>query len=601
MFQHFTVWYGAEYMHSGFLPLTAGEMGNRGWDYVDVVLITGDAYVDHPSFGTAVIGRVLEKAGFRVAILSQPDWHSKRAFQTFGRPRLFFGISAGNMDSMVNRYTALKKVRNDDAYTEGAAAFKRPNRSVIVYAQRAREAFADAAIVIGGVEASLRRFAHYDYWQDRIRRSILLDSKADLLVYGMGEHQAVTIASRLARGEPIDRIRDIPGTLFALKENETPDMRSVIIPSFEELSKDHVCLAKATKLIYEHAHPHMGRTLVQYHGKRAVVQLPPPLPLSEKQMDAIYDLPFTRKPHPSYTRPIPAYEVIKNSITIIRGCFGGCSFCSIALHQGKFIQSRSIDSVLSEAKLLAEKDDFDGTITDLGGPTANMYQMQGRDGKRCERCSRHSCIHPGICNNLDTDHGALITLMRKVRDVRGVNHLFIASGIRMDLALIDHGYIAEIAKHHTSGYLKVAPEHVSQPVLRVMRKPSREIFEQFRSLFGAYSKEAGREQYLIPYLMVSHPGTTIDAALELALYLKEHGYRPRQIQDFLPSPMSLATAIYVTGRDPFTDENIPVPRGEGEKRLYRALTQYFKRENREYIRNSLLRLHRGRFVKKLLL
>jgi len=583
------------------LPLTAEEMRERGWDYVDVILITGDAYVDHPSFGTAVIGRILERAGFRVAVLSQPDWHSKTAFQKFGRPRLFFGISGGNMDSMVNRYTALKKVRNDDAYSEGGAPFRRPKRSVIVYAQRAREAFDDVAIIIGGVEASLRRFAHFDYWQNQIRRSILLDARADILVYGMGEVQITQLADRLAQNEKIDQIRNLRGTLFALREGEhAPFENGVVLPSFKEVSENHNRFNRATGLIYEHANPYTGRTLIQYHGKRPVVQLPPPPPLHEQEMDAIYNLPYTRKPHPSYTRPIPAYEMIKNSITIMRGCFGGCSFCSIALHQGKFVQSRSVHSVLREAEQLTGDTDFDGTITDLGGPTANMYTMGGMDGKLCEDCSRLSCIYPGICTNLNTDHSRLISLMKQVRSVSGVKNLFIASGIRMDLALRDKTYIAEIAKKYTSGHLKVAPEHISKTVLDVMRKPSRKVFEEFRKQFDANTSQAGKEQYLIPYLIASHPGTTIDSALELAFYLKEKGYRPRQIQDFLPSPMSLATAIYLTGKDPLTGEEVPVTRREGEKRLYRALLHYFKKENREYIRVSLLKLHRGEFVKRLL-
>ena len=584
-----------------FLPLTAEEVRERGWDYVDVVLITGDAYVDHPSFGTAVVGRILEKAGYRVAILSQPDWHSKKAFQTFGRPRLFFGISAGNMDSMVNRYTALKKVRNDDAYSEGGAPFKRPDRSVIVYAQRAREAYGDVAVVIGGVEASLRRFAHFDYWQNRIRRSILLDSRADLLVYGMGENQVVSIADRLAQKEDISRIRGVRGTLFALREGEKiPFEDGVILPSFEEVSENHNHFNRATRLIYEHANPYTSSPLVQYHGKRPLVQLPPPLPLSEKEMDAIYDLPYTRKPHPAYTQQIPAYDMIKHSITILRGCFGGCSFCSIALHQGKFVQSRSAGSILREAEKVAGEYGFSGTITDLGGPTANMYNMKGMDGKRCANCSRQSCIYPGICTNLNLDHGRLINLMKKVGSVKGVKNLFIASGIRMDLALRDKRYIAEIATHYTSGHLKVAPEHISKTVLKVMRKPSHRVFEEFRRLFDAYSMQAGKNQYLVPYLIASHPGTNIDSALELALYLKKWGYRPRQIQDFLPSPMSLATAMYLTGRDPVTGDAVSVARGEGEKRLYRTLLHYFKKKNREYIKRSLLKLHKGEFVKKLL-
>jgi uncharacterized radical SAM protein YgiQ len=588
-------------MKESFLPLSPDELKTRGWNQVDVVLITGDAYVDHPAFGTAVIGRVLESAGYRVAVLSQPDWHSKAEFQKFGRPKLFFGISAGNMDSMVNRYTALKKVRNDDAYSEGGAPFRRPDRTVIVYAQRAREAFGDVPVIIGGIEASLRRFAHFDYWQNRIRRSILLDARADILVYGMGEGQVTEIADRLAQGERIDTIMNIRGTLFALNEGEHPPYgNGVVLPSFKEVSEDHNHFNRATRLIYEHANPYTGRYLIQYHGRRPVVQLPPPPPFTEQEMDEIYGLPYTPKPHPAYSQPIPAFEMIKNSITIMRGCFGGCSFCSIVLHQGKFVQSRSVQSVLQEAEHLSRDRYFDGTITDLSGPTANMYAMKGADEKRCESCSRLSCIFPGICANLKTDHSRLITLMEQVKRLRGVKNLFIASGIRMDLALRDRTYIAEIAKRYTSGHLKVAPEHVSKPVLDVMRKPSKEVFERFRDLFDTYSRQAGREQYLVPYLIASHPGTTIDRALELALYLREQGYRPRQIQDFLPSPMSMATAIYLTGKDPLTGREVPVPQSEGEKRLYRALLHYFKKENREIIRRSLLRHGRGELVKRLL-
>ena len=588
-------------MEREYLPLTPGEAADQGWDQVDIVLVTGDAYVDHPSFGAAVIGRVLERAGFRVAILSQPDWRSACDFQKFGRPRLFFGISSGNMDSMINKYTALKKVRNDDAYSEGGEPFRRPDRAVIVYAQRAREAFRDVPIIIGGIEASLRRFAHYDYWSDRIRRSILLDAKADLLVYGMGETQVVHIAERLAGGEEISGIRDIRGTLFSPREREnlTPG-DSVILPSFEEVAHDPARYNRATRLIYENADPHTARVLIQYHGDRPVVQPPPPLPLSEKQMDAIYDLPYNRKPHPAYKRPIPAYEMIKNSITIMRGCFGGCSFCSIALHQGTRIQQRSERSILREVKTIASGPGFDGTITDLGGPTANMYGMKGMKEERCGRCTRLSCLYPQICPNLDTDHSRLMGLMDKVRHTEGVRHLFIASGIRMDLALRSERYIREIAFYHTSGHLKVAPEHVSRQVLQFMRKPDREVFEAFHVMFQRFSREAGSEQYLVLYLITSHPGTTLDQALELALYLKARGFRPRQVQDFLPSPMSIATAIYVTGRDPFTGENAAVPRGERERRLYRALAQYFDEENRKLIRRSLQRLGKDEWLHRLL-
>jgi uncharacterized radical SAM protein YgiQ len=582
------------------LPCTAEEVRARGWEQVDVVLVTGDAYVDHPSFGTAVIGRVLEEAGFRVAVLSQPCWNDKRDFEQFGKPRLFFGISSGNMDSMINRYTALKKIRNDDAYSEGGEPFKRPDRAAIVYAQRAREAFRDVAIVLGGIEASLRRFAHYDYWSDRIRRSILLDAKADLLVYGMGESQVAAIATRLAAGEDVHTIRDLRGTMFAPLEREHPGpQHEVLLPSFEEIVRDPDAYNRATRLVYEEVNPFRAKPLVQYHGNRPVVQLPPPLPLSEEEINRIYDLPYTRKPHPSYRRPIPAFEMIRNSITIMRGCFGGCSFCSIALHQGSFVQQRSEGSVLREVERIVSDPGFDGTITDLGGPTANIYGMKGLDEEHCARCKRLSCLFPRLCPNLNTDHDRLIELMKKVRRMNGVNHLFVASGIRMDLANLSERYIREIASHHTSGHLKVAPEHVSPGVLNLMRKPSPGTFETFYRLFSRFSREAGKEQYLVPYLIASHPGTTLERALELALYLKDHGYRPRQIQDFLPSPMSVATAMYYTGKDPFSGKAVAVPKGEREKKLYRALVHYFKEENRDLIYRSLRRLGKGEWAKRL--
>jgi uncharacterized radical SAM protein YgiQ len=577
-------------MHRECLPCTAEEVRARRWKHVDIVLVTGDAYVDHPSFGTSVIGRVLEKAGFRVAVLSQPRWNSSRDFERFGKPGLFFGISSGNMDSMINRYTALKKTRNDDAYSENGTPFRRPDRAAIVYAQRAREAFRDVPIVLGGIEASLRRFAHYDYWSDRVRRSILLDAKADLLVYGMGESQVAAIAARLAAGEDVHTLRDIRGTLFAPRKQDRFDLQNALhLPSLEEVTRDPDAYNRATRMVYEHANPFSAKTLVQYHGNRPVVQLPPPPPLTEEEMDRIYDLPYTRKPHPSYRGPIPAFEMIKNSVTLMRGCFGGCSFCSIALHQGSFVQQRSEVSVLREVERIASDPDFDGTITDLGGPTANMYGMRGRDFKRCADCKRLSCLFPRACDNLNTDHGCLIDLMRKVKRLKGVNHLFIASGIRMDLANLSERYIREIAFHHTSGHLKVAPEHISPEVLNLMRKPGPRTFETFQRLFSRFSREAGKQQYLVPYLIASHPGTNLERAAELALYLKRHGYRPRQIQDFLPSPMSIATAMYHTGRDPFSGKDVAVPRREHEKKLYRALLHYFKGENRDLIYRSLRR------------
>jgi uncharacterized radical SAM protein YgiQ len=571
-----------------FLPVTAEEVRSRGWDEVDVVLVSGDAYVDHPSFAMAVIGRVLEAEGLRVAVLSQPEWNSKEDFRRFGKPRLFFGVSAGNMDSMVNKYTALKKVRNDDAYSEGGVPFKRPDRASIVYAQRAREAYGDVPVILGGIEASLRRFAHYDYWSDKVRRSVLVDSKADLIVYGMGERQIVEIARRLNAGEPIERIRDVRGTVFCLGEKESLYLENAVeLPSYEETASSADAFNRAVKLIHGEINPHNARPLVQPHGGRRVVQLPPPFPLTESELDAVYDLPYTRRPHPIYRRPIPAYEMVKDSVTVMRGCFGGCSFCSIALHQGKIVQSRSESSVLRELEAIAGQEGFGGTVTDVGGPAANMYGMGCGKPEMLARCRRPSCLYPRICPLLDASHARALSLLRKARRVPGVRNVFVGSGIRMDLALLEPRYIREIAASHTSGYLKVGLEHTAERVLRIMKKPGGNVFERFASLFARFSKESGKEQYLIPYIISAHPGATLEDELELALYLKGKGFRPRQIQDFLPSPMDVSTAIYHTGRHPMTGEEVHVARGEGEKKLHRALIQYFKKESASVIRKGL--------------
>jgi uncharacterized radical SAM protein YgiQ len=580
------------------IPTTREEMKKRGWSSPDVLLVTGDAYVDHPSFGVAVIARVLEAAGFRVAVLSQPDYHSAEEFKKFGKPSLFFGVSAGNMDSMVCKYTALGKVRNNDAYSESGTPFLRPDRATIVYAQRAREAFRDVPVVLGGVEASLRRLAHYDYWDNRIRRSILLDAKADLLVYGMGESQVLDVAGRLAAGESMDRIRDVRGTLFALSERESADLKGssgglspLLLPSFEEVRESPGRYNEATRLVYASAHPLRARTLIQLHGKRAVIQLPPALPLGTGALDGIYRLPFSRRPHERYRSPIPAFEMIRDSVTITRGCFGGCSFCSIALHQGPVIQSRSERSVLEEVVNIAGEGDFRGTISDLGGPTANTYRMGPLDDRICRRCERLSCLYPRICSNLNTDHGPLIRLLEDARSPENVSRVLVASGIRMDLALREPAYIRAVASHHTGGHMKVAPEHVAEEVLRCMRKPPREVFERFEQIFTSSSEAACREQYLLPYLISSHPGTDLNAAIELARYLKAKELRPRQIQDFLPSPMSLATAMYHTGHDPIDGRKVRVPTAEREKRLFRALTLYHASASEKIIAGALKRMN----------
>jgi uncharacterized radical SAM protein YgiQ len=596
-----------------FIPMTENEVREMGWDSVDIVLVTGDAYVDHPSFGTAVIGRVLENAGYRVAVLSQPDWRSKKDFQLFGRPVLFFGISSGNMDSMVNKYTSLKKVRNNDAYSEGNAPFKKPDRAAIVYSHRAREAYNDVPVILGGIESSLRRFAHYDYWSGRVRRSILLDSKADLLVYGMGEKQILEIAARLRLGEDIKSIRDVRGTVYLTKEQDYSDKNyvsmedeffngkgSIIIPSFEEVTSSKTKFGIATRIIHEETNPYNSRTLIQYHGKRRVVQTPPQLPLTTAELDRIYELPFTRKPHPCYSGTIPAYEMIKNSVTVMRGCFGGCSFCSIALHQGRIVQSRSEKSVIKEIKEIAKTDGPGAVITDIGGPTANMYRMGCSDRVSLSKCRKLSCVYPFICRNLKTDIKPLLLLMKKGRELANVGHLFVSSGIRMDLALLNPEYIREIAEHHASGYIKVAPEHVSGDVLKVMRKPGKDVYDNFRKLFMFFSKKAEKEQYVIPYLISSHPGAKIEDELELALYLKHQGVRPRQVQDYLPSPMDTATSIYYTGHDPFSGEKLYVAKKESEKRAHRAIIQYFKKENRHLIMKALKKINKEKIARKLL-
>lgn len=574
------------------LPMTAEEVAERGWDYVDVVLVTGDAYVDHPSFAMAILGRVLEAAGFRVAILSQPDWHSCQPWRTFGRPRLFFGISAGNMDSMINHYTANKKVRNDDAYSPGGRIGLRPDRATLAYCQRAREAYKGVPIIAGGVEASLRRLAHYDYWSDKVRRSILLDAKADLVVYGMGEAAIVEIAQRLAAGQTVKELRDMRGVAYALGASETPPADAIVLPSYEEVCADKRAFAEATRIIHNETNPYNARRLVQYHDRQAVVVNPPSLPLSQASMDRIYSLPFTRKPHPSYREPIPAYEMIKDSVTIMRGCFGGCTFCSITAHQGRIIQSRSQESVIGEIQRMTQDRSFKGIVSDIGGPTANMYQMKCTRPEVEARCRRQSCVHPTICKLLGTDHGPLIELMRKARQVPGVRKVFVASGIRMDLARRSPEYMRELVRHHVGGQLKVAPEHVHPEVLARMRKPCNDDFEKFAEIFRRESQAAGKKQRIIPYFIASHPGSDLDAMIELALFLKRSGYRPDQVQDFIPAPMDVATAMYYTGIDPFTKKPVYVARGLRDRKLQRALMQFFKPENYFKVREALLKAGR---------
>ncbi len=578
------------------LPMTMDEARARGWDELDVVFVTGDAYIDHPSFAMAILGRTLEAAGFRVGMVSQPDWHSCDDWRRFGKPRLFFAISAGNMDSMINHYTANKKVRNSDAYSPGGRIGLRPDRATLSYCQRAREAYRGVPVIAGGVEASLRRLAHYDYWSDKVRRSILLDSKADLVVFGMGENPIIEIAERLSRGDSVKDLRDMRGVAFALGASEQPPADALVLPSFEQVSEAKEQFAEATKIIHNETNPHNARTLVQWHGTQAVVVNPPQFPISQTAMDRIYGLPYTRKPHPSYREPIPAMSTIKDSVTIMRGCFGGCTFCSITAHQGRIIQSRSKDSVLAELNQMAADPKFKGIVSDIGGPTANMYQMQCSRPEVEAKCRRQSCVHPTICKLLGTDHGPLIELMREARQVPGIRKVLVASGIRMDLAQRSPEYMRELTQHHVGGLLKVAPEHASGDVLNHMKKPSIDEFDQFAQKFREESKAAGKQQYLVPYFIASHPGSDLSAMIDLALFLKRNGYKPDQVQDFIPAPLDVATCMYYTGLDPFTKQPVYIAKSLKDRKLQRALMQFFKPENYFEVREALRQADRADLI-----
>jgi len=569
------------------LPMSVEEMRERGWDEADVVFVTGDAYIDHSSFAMAILGRVLEAAGYRVAIVSQPDWRSCDAWRLFGKPRLFFAISAGNMDSMINHYTANRKVRNSDAYSPGGRIGLRPDRATLAYCQRAREAYKGVPVIAGGVEASLRRLAHYDYWSDKVCRSILLDCKADLLGFGMGEDAIVEIARRLEAGENVRDLRDMRGVAYAMGASESPPHDSLVLPSFEQVRDDKWSFAEATKMIHNETNPYNARRLVQWHDRQAVVANPPALPISQSVMDRIYGLPYTRRPHPIYLEPIPAYTMIKDSVTIMRGCFGGCTFCSITAHQGRIIQSRSKESVLTEVREMTCDKDFSGVVSDIGGPTANMYQMQCLRPEVEAVCRRQSCVHPKICKLLGTDHGPLIKLMKEARETPGVKKVLVASGIRMDLARRSPEYMRELVQHHVGGRLKVAPEHTDPHVLDKMRKPSNDDFEQFTEIFNEESAKAGKKQYIVPYFIASHPGSDLDAMIDLAVFLKLNGYRPDQVQDFIPAPFDVATAMFYTGIDPFTKKPVHVAKALRDRKLQRALMQFFKPANYFEVREAL--------------
>jgi uncharacterized radical SAM protein YgiQ len=635
------------------LPTTRSEMDDLGWDACDVILVTGDAYVDHPSFGMAVIGRVLEAQGFRVGIIAQPDWTGVDDFVALGRPTLFFGVTAGNMDSMVNRYTADRKMRSDDAYTPGGAGGSRPDRSVIVYAQRCREACSDVPIVVGGIEASLRRIAHYDYWSDKLRRSVVLDAKADLLVYGNGERQVVEIAHRLAAGEPVDAITDIRGTAFVRKgipqgwveidstridrpgkidarpgpyaDQPAPRVctggtveaplqfhrrphidraRSVIrMPSFEAVRRDPVLYAHASRVMHLETNPGNARALVQRHGGRDVWLNPPPIPLTTAELDRVFELPYSRRPHSRYgDGRIPAYEMIRFSVNIMRGCFGGCTFCSITEHEGRIIQNRSEDSIVREIETIRDSvPGFTGIISDVGGPTANMYRLACKSAKIEAACRRPSCVYPGICSNLKTDHDPLIRLYKRVRELPGIKKVLVASGLRYDLAVRSPDYVRELVTHHVGGYLKIAPEHTESGPLSRMMKPGMEAYYRFKELFDRYSQAAGKKQYLIPYFIAAHPGTSDEDMMNLALWLKRNGFRADQVQNFLPSPMATATAMYHSGRNPLRrvragSERVTVPRGLRVRRLHKAFLRYHDANNWPLLREALKRMGRADLI-----
>jgi uncharacterized radical SAM protein YgiQ len=682
-----------------FLPMSRAEMDQLGWDSCDIIIVTGDAYVDHPSFGMAIVGRVLEAQGFRVGIIAQPDWHSTRDFMRLGRPNLFFGITGGNMDSMVNRYTADRRIRSDDAYTPHGVAGARPDRCVIVYSQRAREAYRDVPVVIGGIEASLRRIAHFDYWSEKVRRSVLMDAKADLLVFGNAERQICEIAHRLAAGKRIDEITDLRGTAFtrratpegwteidsthidtpgplnppvdpyAMKPSgssaapETsarpsgsvredavnpsmgapgaasmprtasqtdPERRadvtaaatetalrfhrhipkaadrehSVIrLPSYEQVAGDEILYAHASRILHQESNPGNARALVQRHGDVDVWLNPPPVPLTTREMDAIYELPYQRVPHPAYgNAKIPAYEMIRFSIAIQRGCFGGCTFCSITEHEGRIIQSRSEDSIIREIETVRDRvPGFTGVISDLGGPTANMYRLACKSREIEAACRKPSCVYPGICPNLNTDHSPLIRLYRRARALPGIKKVLIASGVRYDLATESPEYVKELAQHHVGGYLKIAPEAIAEGPLSKMMKPGIGTYDKFKALFDRYSKEAGKEQYLIPYFIAAHPGTTDEDMLELALWLKRNGFRADQVQAFLPSPMATATAMYHSGKNPLhkvtrSSEDVFIPKGTRQRRLHKAFLRYHDPNNWPLLREALRRMGRADLI-----
>jgi uncharacterized radical SAM protein YgiQ len=671
-------YWAARFGTAPILPMSRAEMDQLGWDSCDIIIVTGDAYVDHPSFGMAVIGRTLEAQGFRVGIIAQPDWQSADPFKALGKPNLFFGVTAGNMDSMINRYTADRKIRSDDAYTPGDVAGKRPDRAAIVYSQRCREAYKDVPIVLGGIEGSLRRIAHYDYWSDKVRRSILVDAKCDLLLYGNAERAIVEIAHRLASKEPVEQITDVRGTAFiqraspegwfeidsttvdqpgrvedhvnpyltiseqaaaqgqscAKEEGATapsgeaapvqfvpnpnvrlkppPRDRTVIrLPSYEQVRSDPVLYAHANRVLHLETNPGNARALVQAHGDRDVWLNPPPIPLTTAEMDHVFGLPYARSPHPAYAdehgghygaTKIPAWEMIRFSVNIMRGCFGGCTFCSITEHEGRIIQSRSEDSIIREIEDMRDKvPGFTGVVSDLGGPTANMYRLGCRKPEIEAACRKPSCVFPGICQNLTTDHGPLIKIYRRARQLKGIKKVLIGSGLRYDLAIQSPEYVKELVQHHVGGYLKIAPEHTEQGPLTKMMKPGIGNYDKFKALFDKFSAEAGKKQYLIPYFIAAHPGTTDEDMMNLALWLKRNGFRADQVQAFYPSPMATATAMYHTGKNPLRkvgrdSEGVDIVRGERRRRLHKAFLRYHDANNWPLLRETLKAMGRADLI-----
>lgn len=676
-----------------FLPMSRAEMDALGWDSCDIIIVTGDAYVDHPSFGMAVIGRVLEAQGFRVGIIAQPDWQSAEAFKALGRPNLFWGVTAGNMDSMINRYTADRKIRSDDAYTPGDEGGKRPDRAAIVYSQRCREAYKDVPIVLGGIEGSLRRIAHYDYWSDKVRRSVVVDSKCDLLLYGNAERALVEVAHRLAAREPVERITDVRGTAFVRRPGDPsaegwfeidssevdqpgpvdahinpyqttseqaqsqggscakdedrastaapqgatiqplnfvpnpalqskgkrpPRDRSVIrLPSYERVRSDPVLYAHANRVLHVEANPGNARALVQAHGEGATARdvwiNPPPIPLTTAEMDHVFDLPYARSPHPAYAdangrhdgaTKIPAWEMIRFSVNIMRGCFGGCTFCSITEHEGRIIQSRSQASILKEVEEIRDKvEGFTGVISDLGGPTANMYRLGCASPEIEAACRKPSCVYPGICSNLTTDHGPLVRIYRRARALPGIKKILIGSGLRYDLAIKSPEYVKELVQHHVGGYLKIAPEHTESGPLSKMMKPGIGSYDRFKQMFEQYSEEAGKKQFLIPYFIAAHPGTSDEDMMNLALWLKKNGFRADQVQTFYPSPMATATAMYHSGLNPLKGihrdergERVDIVRGERRRRLHKAFLRYHDPNNWPLLREALKALGRADLI-----